>query len=93
MNFKSSKALGIILIILSGLFWLLIPAIHLFDISGWWKAAFDAVLLIAAEIAFWVGSVLLGKEFIAKFKRIPGFRDLYRKIFGGRPKEAIPPQG
>lgn len=85
MKLKSSRGIGVTLIVLSGIFWILIPAVHVLDISGWWKAAIDTVLLIAAEIAFWVGSILLGKEFMAKLKKIPGIKDLWRKIF--KPKE------
>jgi hypothetical protein len=81
MKIKSSKGIGIALIVLSGVFWLLIPGVHLFDIPGWWKAAIDAVLLIAAEIAFWIGSILLGREFMAKLKKIPGIKELWRRIF------------
>ena len=70
---------GIALIVLSGLCWALIPVVHLFALSLSWKAAIDAALLIAAEIAFWVGSVLLGASFKEKLKKLWNPRAWFRK--------------
>jgi hypothetical protein len=66
----STRALGIGLIILSGLFWAAIPVVHLFHLSAWWTAAADATLLVAAELAFWPGSVLLGASFKEKLRAL-----------------------
>jgi hypothetical protein len=65
----SKRSAGIGLIVLSGLLWAVIPVVHFFHLSAWWTAAVDGALLIAAELAFWPGSVLLGASFQEKLKR------------------------
>ena len=65
---RALKITGIALIILSGVFWLIIPLVHMLKISLAWKATIDAILFIAAEIAFWVGALFAGKEFLVKLK-------------------------
>lgn len=65
---KTSKIVGISLVVLSGVLWLLIPLVHMLKISFAWKATIDGILFVAAEIAFWVGTVLAGKDFLIKLK-------------------------
>jgi hypothetical protein len=66
---RNQKAIGIALVVLSGLLWCCIPLVHMLSISGWWKGAIDAAIFVVAEIAFWVGSVLAGKEFVRRLWR------------------------
>ncbi len=79
---KVLKKTGIVLVVLSGVFWLLIPPVHLLKISTAWKAAIDVMLFVAAEIAFWGGSYLLGKEFYPKLKEWFRTRILRRSARG-----------
>jgi len=68
LNHSAKLALGYTLFILCWLFWLLVPVIALIDISGSQKAFISGALIIAAEVAFWLSLLLLGKEFWEKIK-------------------------
>jgi hypothetical protein len=79
MVLSSARTIGIGLVILSALLWAAIPVTHLFPISLWWKAAIDTALLIAAEIAFWIGAAMLGAAFKEKVKRLWKPKEWFRK--------------
>ena len=58
--------LAIALVLLSGVFWfsmLAVPFVPL-PLTAWQKGALGLSLFIAAEIAFWAGALLVGKEVI-----------------------------
>jgi len=86
---KTTRVIGIVLFVLSWVLWILIPCVYLFSISVWWKATIGGTLFIAAEIAFWVGSVLLGKEFLEKIRKIPSIKDWFKKLFFWRSKTGV----
>lgn len=67
------KMLGILLIILSYVKWAIIPFVHLFQISGAWKAVIYTGLLIGAEVLFWGGSIIIGVESARQMRKIPSF--------------------
>lgn len=75
---RTLKVVGIGLIVLSGAFWLLIPLVHMLKISLAWKATIDGILLVAAEIAFWVGTFLAGKDLLIRLK------DRFKRLIFGR---------
>ena len=61
--------LALLLVLLSGVFWfgmLAVPFVPL-PLSAWQKGAFALALFILAEIAFWVGALLVGKEVILRY--------------------------
>lgn len=58
--------IGIVLIIISIPFFLLLLAIPFLDINK--KAQISLGLLISGEILFWAGGILVGKELFAKYK-------------------------
>ncbi len=64
------KTIGIALVVLSGVFWLIIPVVHLFNIPLWLAGTIDVSLFVAAEIVFWVGAAILGKPFVQKMKEM-----------------------
>lgn len=70
MKRPSNHLLGIGLIVLSVVLWLLIPPVYWLPVSTWWKGAIVAGLFIAAEIAFWVGSVMAGTHFARKWRLV-----------------------
>lgn len=66
---KSIKfKIGIILILVSIVFFLSIPVIPFLDMGKGVKITVSTVLLVLGELTFWSGGLLLGKELFAKYK-------------------------
>ena len=76
---------GFGLIILSYVKWGIIPFVHLFSVSGGWKAAIYTGLVVGAEIVFWGGVVILGVESARSMRKIPS---LILWLMGRRDKTA-----
>ncbi|MBS9386823.1 MAG: transporter suffix domain-containing protein [Dolichospermum sp. BR01] len=71
------QKLGLVLIIISFLPWLIIAVIVPFlPISLAQKAILVPALLILAEVLFWLGALLVGKEVVQKYRRYLNFRYL-----------------
>ncbi len=60
--------LGIILMIISVPLFLVLPVIPFLDWESETKITLTTVLFIAAEIIFWSGGLLVGKELFTKYK-------------------------
>lgn len=60
--------IGIILIILSVVFFLSIPVVPFLDMEKGVKITVSTVLLVLGELTFWSGGLLLGKELFTKYK-------------------------
>ena len=60
--------LGIILMIISVPLFLALPVIPFLDWESETKITLTTVLFIAAEIIFWSGGLLVGKELFTKYK-------------------------
>ena len=60
--------LGLFLVILSCLFFILLLLIPFLSIDGKTKLTVSTIVFIIAEITFWSGGFLLGKEFFSKYK-------------------------
>jgi len=68
---------GLVLIIISFLPWLIIAVIVPFlPISLAQKAILVPALLVLAEVLFWPGALLVGKEVVQKYRRYLNFRYL-----------------
>jgi hypothetical protein len=59
---------GIVLIILSVILFLSLPIIPFLSIDSKTKISISTVVFILAEITFWSGGILLGKELFSKYK-------------------------
>ncbi|AFW93996.1 MULTISPECIES: transporter suffix domain-containing protein [Nostocales] len=71
------QKLGLVLIIISFLPWLAIAVIVPFlPISLAQKAILVPALLVLAEVLFWPGTLLVGKEVVQKYRRYLNFRYL-----------------
>ncbi|MBS9391092.1 MAG: transporter suffix domain-containing protein [Dolichospermum sp. WA123] len=71
------QKLGLVLIIISFLPWLIIAVIVPFlPISLAQKAILVPALLVLAEVLFWLGALLVGKEVVQKYRRYLNFRYL-----------------
>ncbi len=71
--------IGIVLLILSFAFYgglLLLPFLTL---AGTTKAAAIPVLIVLAEVAFWIGGIILGKEFVRRYRRFLDPRNWRKK--------------
>lgn len=60
--------LGLFLVILSCLLFLMLPIIPFLSIANNTKITITTILFIIAEITFWSGGLLLGKELFTKYK-------------------------
>ncbi|MBO1054453.1 MAG: transporter suffix domain-containing protein [Dolichospermum sp.] len=71
------QKLGLVLIIISFLPWLAIAVIVPFlPISLAQKAILVPALLVLAEVLFWPGTLLVGKEVVQRYRRYLSFRYL-----------------
>lgn len=69
MTTKNWKVrLGIFLVVFSCLLFLSILLIPFFDTESKTKITITTVIFIIAEITFWSGGILLGKELFSKYK-------------------------
>ncbi len=60
--------LGLILIILSCILFLTLPIIPFINIDSKTKLSITSIVFIIAEITFWTGGLLLGKELFSRYK-------------------------
>lgn len=80
---KTMKALGVGLIVFSGILWAALLAVPVLPLSSSGKGMVAGALLILAEVAFWVGLILVGKEYADKIKQIPRrILALIKEFFG-----------
>jgi hypothetical protein len=54
--------LGVVLLLLSAMCWLLVPAVPFAGLGGAGSASAVAALLVVAEVMFWLGLVLAGRD-------------------------------
>ena len=85
MKNKTTRILGIMLILLSWFFWGIIIILPLFKLTLKQYAIVYPVLLIATNI-FWVGATLVGKELLLKYQILPKLKTaikyLRKKVLG-----------
>jgi hypothetical protein len=63
------KKIGVLLFILSFVFYALILMIPLLSVSLQMKTILTSILIVAGEISFWTGGLILGKEVVRKYRR------------------------
>ena len=61
--------LGVGLLIVSCLLWLSLVIIPFLPITSLAKTGLATSALIAGEVAFWLGAILTGKEFVQRYKK------------------------
>ena len=71
--------LGIILIIASIPFFLSLAAIPFLDYETKTKATISIVILVIAEVTFWSGGLLVGKELFTKYKAYMNPKNWFKK--------------
>jgi len=71
---------GIVLMILSVVFWLLIPLVPVVGLRGLAAAGAVGGLLVAAEVVFWLGLLLAGRD-TWKLAREHGWRGVPRTLW------------
>ncbi|HZG86822.1 transporter suffix domain-containing protein [Paenibacillus sp.] len=64
-----AKRIGIFCIVLSFALYALLLAVPFLPAGSSGKAGAAAALVIAGEVAFWIGGLLLGREVIKKYRR------------------------
>lgn len=73
------KIAAYVLIVISFVAWLLIPALLWFELSVGQVAAATSALIVGGEVTFYLGVLLLGRE---AWERIKGFVVAWRKRSG-----------
>lgn len=71
--------LGLFLVILSCLLFLTLPLIPFLNMDGKAKITVSTIVFIIAEITFWTGGILLGKELFTKYKSYLDPRNWFSK--------------
>ena len=71
--------LGLFLIIISIPLFLLIPIIPFLNLENKLKITFTTATLIAAEVIFWAGGILVGKELYSKYKSYLNPKNWFKK--------------
>jgi len=70
---------GIALLILSFAFYASLLLLPFLTLAGTTKAAAVTVLIVLAEVAFWIGGIILGKEFVTRYRRFLDPRNWRKK--------------
>ncbi len=79
MNLK--RHLGLVLIVVSFLPWAAIPLIvPILPLSLQNKALLVPILAVVAEVTFWLGLLLVGKEAAQRYRRYLNFRYLRQQL-------------
>lgn len=73
------KYLGLGLIVLSTLLYICVFVIPFTSLSLKVKAVMVPALVVAGEVTFWVGAVLVGKELVMKYRSRLNPRNWFRK--------------
>jgi hypothetical protein len=79
LNLK--RHLGLVLIVVSFLPWAAIPLIvPILPLSLQNKALLVPILAVVAEVTFWLGLLLVGKEAAQRYRRYLNFRYLRQQL-------------
>jgi len=76
---KWSVKLGILLILLSGMAFLVMLLFPFLNVENRIKAKVSGASFIAMEVLFWTGGLLVGKELFKKYKSYLDPRNWFRK--------------
>jgi hypothetical protein len=71
--------IGIFFIISSIIFWIIPFAIPFLELSGKMKVFSITSSLILAEVIFWIGAIMVGKEVASKLRRYTNPKNWRRK--------------
>lgn len=71
--------LGIFLIILSVILFLSLPVVPFLAIDNKTKVSASTIIFVLAEVTFWSGGLLVGKELFSKYKSYLNPKNWFRK--------------
>ena len=71
--------LGLVIIVLSVLLFLFLPVIPFLNFNNKTKVTISTVVFIIAEITFYTGGFLLGKELFSKYKSYLNPKNWFKK--------------
>lgn len=64
-----SKRIGVFLVVMSFVFYGLIPVLPFLPLASSVKLASAPILALLGELVFWPGGILLGREVVDRYKR------------------------
>lgn len=70
---------GIFFIILSTSLFISLLAVPFLNLEGKAKVTITTIIIVIAEVTFWVGGLLLGKEIFNKYKAMFNPRNWFKK--------------
>ena len=74
---------GLIILAISMVFWALLPIIPFLPMSAGKKALIGGITFVLAEVTFWAGALLAGKEVVQKYQdRLNPFKRRTEKAEG-----------
>jgi hypothetical protein len=79
MGNKFSIILGIVIIIISSILFLSLFAIPFLKIPNAYKIGITSITFIVAEVLFWIGGFLVGKELFIKYKKYLNPKNWFNK--------------
>jgi hypothetical protein len=68
-NSKTSFKIGVALLVVACLLWLSVVVVPFLTVESTIKAGAVGILIVVGEIAFWLGAILTGKEFITRYRQ------------------------
>ncbi len=68
-SYRVRVAVGVALVLLSGLLYLAVPVVFFLPLSTGQKAGAVAALVVLAEVAFLVAALVLGREVVRRYRR------------------------
>ncbi|MBW4497813.1 MAG: transporter suffix domain-containing protein [Oscillatoria princeps RMCB-10] len=74
------RNLGLVLIVFSFLPWGVVALLPVLSLPVGQKALLVPVLAVVAEVCFWLGLLLVGKEAAAKYRRYFSPRYLWKRL-------------
>ena len=78
-KYKTKTKVGIILIFISIILFLILPVIPLLDIDGDLKVTVGTIVFVLAEVLFYTGGFLVGKELFHKYKSYMNPKNWFKK--------------
>ncbi len=74
------RNLGLVLIVFSFLPWAVVALLPVLPLPVGQKALLVPVLAVVAEVSFWLGLLLVGKEAAAKYRRYFSPRYVWKRL-------------
>jgi hypothetical protein len=66
---KRLRYVGIALLVASAVLWTAVLAVPFLPVAMGWKVGIGSVVVVVAEVAFWISALILGREVVSRYRR------------------------